>query len=377
YILLIEFTVNVMKSGLLIRLILPAFLMMLISCGDYERNTPPEMSLVEKAGLSRNEASDKLQFYTKYAYLEIFSLNDSLTLGKKIEFSDSNELLMYPGNEQNMFVAASPQDTFFIAERYIDIDGALNMRDLGGLFTQDGYQVKWGKLFRSGSIAEISQDDYQRLIPLGISTICDFRTVAEAEESSDQWPGLDQISHFHIPVGEGKGLKDGFINKINSPDFQAAKVMMEMNRSYVEDYSEEYKQFFRLLLEDENYPLLFHCTAGKDRTGFASALILSALGVSREDIMDEYLMSNYYLHDNSEEILKKAALFLGMSHQKLRGIMEVRTEYLQAAFTSIEEKYGSVENYLDEELNIGPLEIEQLKETLLYKYELDTRLTSL
>lgn len=366
-----------MNSRRSIQIILPALLLMLVSCGDYERKTPPEMSLVEKAGLSRNKANDKLKFYSKYAYLEIFSLSDSLALGKKVEFSDSNELLIYPGNEQNMFVAASPQDTFFIAERYIDIDGALNMRDLGGLFTQDGYQVKWGKLFRSGSIAEVSQNDYQRLIPLRISTICDFRTMAEAEESSDQWPGLDQVSHIHIPVGEGKGLKDGFINKINSPDFQAAKVMMEMNRSYVEDYSEEYKQFFRLLLEDKNYPLLFHCTAGKDRTGFASALILSALGVSREDIMDEYLMSNYYLHDSSEDILKKAALFLGMSHKKLRGIMEVRAEYLQAAFTAIEEKYGSVEKYLDEELNIGSLEIEQLKETLLYEYALDARLTSL
>lgn len=366
-----------MNSRRSIQILLPAFLLLLASCGDYERKLPPEMSLVEKAGLSRNEANDRLKFYSKYAYVEIYSLNDSLTLGKKVEFSDSNELLMYPGNEQNMFVAASPQDTFFIAERYIDIEGAQNMRDLGGLFTQDGYQVKWGKLFRSGNIAEVTQDDYKRLIPLGISTICDFRTKVEVEASPDQWPGLNQISQIHIPVGEGKGLTDGLMSKISSPDFQAAKMMVEMNQSFVTDYSEEFGQFFRLLLEEDNYPLLFHCSAGKDRTGFASALVLSALGVSREDIMDEYMMTNFYLHDDSEELLKKAALFFGVSHKKLRGLLEVRTEYLQAAFTTIENEYGTVEKYLDEELKIGPLEIEQLKETLLYEYKTDTRLTSL
>ena len=93
-----------------------------------------------------------------------------MTLVEKAGLS-TNELLMYPGNEQNLFIVASPKDTFFIAERHIDIEGAHNIRDLGGLFTQNGYQVKWGKLFRSGSIAEVSQNDYQRLIPLGISTI--------------------------------------------------------------------------------------------------------------------------------------------------------------------------------------------------------------
>ncbi|MEM6765611.1 MAG: tyrosine-protein phosphatase [Bacteroidota bacterium] len=363
--------------------IFPSYILLLLllgvmaSCADYERQSSPEMTLIEKAALSRTDDKDKLKFYTKYAYLEIYAVNDSLSPGRKVEFSDSNELFMYPGNNHSLFLAAAPKDTFFIAERHIDIEGAKNIRDLGGLFTKDGYQVKWGKLFRSGDISTVSVSDYQRLIPLGINTICDFRTTVEVEEKPDNWPGLDQLSYVNIPVGEGSLMKEELIGKINSPDFDVVKFMVDMNRGFVKDYSAEYRDFIRLLIKEDNYPILYHCTAGKDRTGFASALVLSVLGVSREDIMDEYLMSNYYLHDTSEGMLRKAAIFFGIDHTRLRGLMEVRQDYLRAAFDAIDSNYGSVEAYMTEALQIPSTEIDKLKEILLYDYQSTSQLTSL
>lgn len=342
----------------------------LISCGKYEKADPPNKSLQEKVSLSRSPDGTQLIVNSVFKEVDYFLLEDSLSWDDRIGLKDS-VLYLTPSDQPTLLLAAGVEDTLFIQERHINVKGVNNLRDLGGLFTKEGYQLKWGMIYRSDKLSNITEEDFSRLFSLNLHSIVDLRTTWEAEDEPDQWPELEKIQHIHIPVGEGTIKREEIMAHLQKPDFDAVALMREANRSFVEEYTDEYRQFFSLLLEEQNYPILYHCSAGKDRTGFASAIILAALGVDRKTIMDEYLLSNYYLFDSSEERLQQAALFYGIDHQLLRQLMEVKSTYLEEAFQAIEEKYGTVDQYLQEGLKLESEELEQLRQIMLYDYPAD------
>lgn len=338
------------------------------SCGEYETEEVPEKTLVEKFSITRSADGNRLLASTQLTSFELYSLDESNQAKEKITVNDL-VLEAKPGNTQDKFLVRSMQDTFYVAERHISTEGAPNIRDIGGLFTTDGYQVKWGVIFRSGKLGGIKKEDYARLEGLNIRTICDFRSTQEVKDEPDKWPNMKQVNHVKLPIGDTLVSKWAMLKKLRKDDFDATAFMYQANRSFVLDYSESYKTFFQHLLKEENRPILYHCTAGKDRAGLATVFILSALGVDRATIEQDYLLSNYYLHAHTEADLKKAAKYLGIDHQKLRPLMKVKPEYLKGAFDAIEEKYGTMENFLCEALAICEKDIEQLKRMFLYDYE--------
>ncbi|MEM9327069.1 MAG: tyrosine-protein phosphatase, partial [Bacteroidota bacterium] len=125
-------------------------------------------------------------------------------------------------------------------------------------------------------------------------------------------------------------------------------------------------QIFDMLLEEDSYPLVFHCTAGKDRTGLLSALILSALEVPQDVIFNEYLLSNYFRYDKIERNAKLGAWILGIDPVASRSIMDVRNEYLASSFEAIEREYGSLDRYFNEALDLTQEDLARLRELLLY-----------
>ena len=127
----------------------------------------------------------------------------------------------------------------------------------------------------------------------------------------------------------------------------------------------DFRKIFEILLDENNYPLVFHCTAGKDRTGLLSAFILHALGVDSEVVLNDYLLSNYYRYEKMERNARLGARILGIDTDSSRPIMEVRSSYLAASMNFIQKEYGSLEVYLHEELAIEEAEVEQLKKILL------------
>ncbi|NJL12698.1 MAG: tyrosine-protein phosphatase [Microscillaceae bacterium] len=140
--------------------------------------------------------------------------------------------------------------------------------------------------------------------------------------------------------------------------------MIKANRELATRYAPVYADFFSLLLEEKNLPLLFHCTAGKDRTGFAAALLLSALGVCRDWIYADYLASNYFRREENIRIIRKARL-VGIPSHLITPVMEVRAEYLEAAFEEIEKEYENVENYLHQVMGLNAEKIQRLRELYL------------
>lgn len=229
--------------------------------------------------------------------------------------------------------------------RLLPIQGAYNMRDLGGYPTKDGKQVKWNKLLRSGDLNELTVKDLQYLNGIPLLTDIDFRSLPEEKNAPDKFPqSLKEYVRLPIDAGDMSDIKITDTSLI-------PQMMEEAYRTIIRKFQNEYKTFFRILAEDGRTPLLFHCSAGKDRTGIAAALILSALGVDRDIIRKDYMLSAEYIKGKYD--------FLVRMQPALEPLTTVRPEYLEAAFQTIDEEFGGIGSFLTHNLEA---DIPQLKE---------------
>jgi protein-tyrosine phosphatase len=231
--------------------------------------------------------------------------------------------------------------------RHLNLAGASNFRDLGGYPTRDGRSVRWRQIFRSNHLGHLTEADIELLRGLGLKSAFDFRGT---EERVGAMCGVAGIAVHSLPieptvVAALRARRDGG-TPLSSRD--ALEVMRDSYRSYVRHNTSSYRALFRHLLEDRA-PLVIHCTAGKDRTGFACALILHALGVSQDIISEDYLLTNrFYRRDpnHSTDLPDEIRQVLG----------SVQASFLAAAFEAIEADYGDLETYLRDGLGLGKAE---------------------
>lgn len=198
---------------------------------------------------------------------------------------------------------------------------------------------------------------------LGLKTIVDFRTEEEQVSAPDKWLGLDSINTVSLPIGHGRFDKMEWVREADED--KRNNQMVKANRHYTLNHIEEYKTFFQLLLNESNYPILFHCTAGKDRTGFAAMLLLNLLGVDDATIMKDYLLTNEYLKEFVARNARQLAEKLKVPEVNLLPMFEARESYLNGASDVIRKEYGDVFNYLAQELSIGPSEVTQIRKILI------------
>ena len=226
-------------------------------------------------------------------------------------------------------------------ERRLPTAGAPNFRDLGGYPAAGGKTVAWGKVFRSDDLQGLTRPDLDLMNTLGIRTVVDFRDQQEVSRHPDRLPA-SAANSVNIPIEAGKlmlGVADG-----NLTARKTAGIMLSVYRALAHDFQPAFREFFALLACPENLPLLFHCTAGKDRTGFAAALFLSALGVDRETVLDDYMLSN--------ECLKNKYV-AGIDYDDvMQPLFAVSRDYLAAAFAVIDDQYDGMDTYLRERLGV-------------------------
>lgn len=249
--------------------------------------------------------------------------------------------------------------------RKLSMDGSYNSRELGGYKTTDGKSVKWGVLFRSDKLSDISLEDQKYLKNLGIQRIVDFRSKAEKAEDPDKIP--EGVAYIEMPIEVDVAMRTkieailkGEINR-NVKGF-----LIEANEEFIKNYSHIYSKFLKDLAKEQK-PTMFHCTAGKDRAGFAAAITLIAIGVSKEDAINDYMKTNEYTAERINEMISKIELMslYQTDGELLRPLLGVEREYLEAAFKAAEDEYGSLENYIRSGLNISEKEIQQLRSFLL------------
>jgi protein-tyrosine phosphatase len=235
--------------------------------------------------------------------------------------------------------------------RHLNLQGASNFRDLGGYPTADGRTTRWRHIFRSNHLGQLTAADIEIVRALGVRSAFDFRGV---EERTAGVCVVDEITVHSLPIEPTvvASLRAELARgTLTAP--VALEIMRESYRNYVRHNTHSFRNLFGHLLEDRA-PLVIHCTAGKDRTGFASALILHALGVPDDVIAEDYLLTNtYYKRDASSAADLPADV--------LNAIGSVEASYLAAAFEAVAGEYGDLETYLREGLKLGTAEQTALK----------------
>ncbi|PZF87500.1 protein-tyrosine-phosphatase [Listeria ivanovii] len=253
----------------------------------------------------------------------------------------------------------------------IKLEGAVNVRDLGGYKTTDGLIIKPHKLIRSAELVTLSDSDKKKLVnTYNLSHIVDFRTNSEVEAKPD--PTMTNVDYTHDSVMKDNGTSTSTqdltasLATMDNPE----TFLIEANKSFITDDTsiQAYKDFFNVLLSNQDGSVLWHCIAGKDRAGFGTALVLSALGVEKETVIDDYMLSNKYRAAENKKAI--AAVAAKTDNQKvvdgMTAVMEVRESYINAAFDEIDSKYGSMDNFFKDKLELTEVKQEQLKKMYLY-----------
>lgn len=283
--------------------------------------------------------------------------------GQEISFPDPA-----PGGRSYYHLCQNGQYLLTIAERVLPLAGVSNFRDLGGYRTAEGRYVQWGKLYRSPELSDLTPDDLHYLDSLHLRQICDLRDSDEVAAMPS--PPLAPAVHSHIPLVEMLGRdvmrQPGDVTGGGGlPASEPGQLLIDMNRSLVHSTA-GIRSIFDHLLAENGAPLLFHCTAGKDRTGLVAALLLLTLGVPKDTVMTDYLLTNRYL--NTGVLRAKTAAKLGtgkISNEALDAVWEARSQYLEAAFAEIERESGDVSRFVTESLGLSADEIAGLKDKLL------------
>ena len=249
--------------------------------------------------------------------------------------------------------------------RKIVFDGTSNTRELGGYKTEDGRSLKWGVLYRSDKLSELTDADQEYLLQLGIKRVIDFRSSEEKQNEPDQLPST--LKYIEMPI-EADGAIRPKVEAILKGDLNedVGAILVETNKEFISDFSGVYKGFIESLIENQE-PTLFHCTAGKDRAGFAAALVLLAVGVPEKIVIEDYMKTNKYTEETIQDYINKINLYsLGsVDAEILRPLLGVEERFIRAALDEIKQKYGSVENFIRDELKIRDESIIELKNFLL------------
>ncbi len=251
----------------------------------------------------------------------------------------------------------------FDAERFVIVEGGRNFRDIGGYRTSDGHVVKRNVLYRSGSLGNLTPSGQQRLAEIGIAHIVDLRTTQErAGDTFDlraAYPGY-WTRDYGMSMGD---MRSVFSDPANLTAVKMTAMMAGAYRTMPKEQAPSYRALFARL-QDTSGPMVVNCTAGKDRTGIASALVLTALGVPYETVRQDFLLSNgapgmETLQANLSGPLARLPAAVAAP------IVGVDGSYLDSAFAQIRQDYGSVERYLDKELGVGPLQVAALRARML------------
>jgi protein-tyrosine phosphatase len=246
-------------------------------------------------------------------------------------------------------------------DREIHLKGTSNTRDIGGYLTSDLRTIRWRQIIRSENLSRLTASDFQKLEEIGVKTVIDLRTDREHDQSPTVWMGDNPPRFFHFPIGDA-----------HNDWFKAQRKLMKRN-SFTEKHALEHmvggyrmiaevgppslQKLMDLVLDQSNWPILIHCNAGKDRAGVAVTLIMEALGVDRETIMEEFLLTNEISRTEEKAIfISKERKISGRGEKLRRGasasawfpIVGVQSEMLEAFYASVDEQYGSMDAFLTE-----------------------------
>ena len=274
-----------------------------------------------------------------------------------------------------------------LRQQFIPVNGIINARDLGGYIMQDGRRLRDGMLIRSAHLADASDEDLQYLSSIPISKVIDFRKDIEMNGKTDRMvPGAEYIrleidasgkivsqateDEKRLFTGNKQfDVKKFMVMAAFNPMAQRIAQQMYPNLTNDPECSKQFKQFFRLILDTANGAILYHCTQGKDRTGFASALILAALGADRDTIVADFDATNRVYEEDVRQCCQNVLLIGGKENEiaTVKSFLGANTDNFIKALESIDREFGSMEAYLKGPIGLTDQDILTLRERYLEK----------
>jgi len=255
--------------------------------------------------------------------------------------------------------------SLILADRSLHLASASNFRDVGGYRTQDGHWVRMGLAYRSNGLGALTAADHDRLMNLQLRLICDLRLAEERERSPDpEFPAVQAISAD--VSADSAHRAQGLRVALRSSDPGALTNFMKgAYRDFVDVASAQaaYHRLFERLADPSDLPTVFHCTAGKDRSGWAQAILLSLLGVPRKTILDDYVLTDRFMSESAREQIRKTLPEL--SDAASDAIVRSDPAYLEAAFREVDERYGSMDRYAHLGLHLEPATITAIRANFL------------
>lgn len=231
--------------------------------------------------------------------------------------------------------------------RRLGFEGAVNFRDMGGYPAGPGRRTRWHTLYRSDSLADLTDADQALLSSLQVRTLIDFRLPEERKSKPNRLPANHGIATFEfgfVPAGTLAMLKRVREGTIDLAELE--RNVIAQYRLFPVDHRDEYRQAFAIASRPESFPLLIHCTSGKDRTGFGIASLLLAVGVPRDVVLEDYELTNQY---------RRAVPQLfgpGTPDSIVKLLLSAQGKYLEAAFDEIDRVHGSFDAFLADGLGV-------------------------
>jgi protein-tyrosine phosphatase len=249
--------------------------------------------------------------------------------------------------------------------RTLPLEGAVNFRDLGGYQTRDGRRVKWRRVFRSGALASLTSADLDELQRIGLKSIFDLRTVEEMAAVPDRIPTGAEYVPMTVQTREGTARRLLLLLRYYN---RLEKLLLDgYTRVMIEQNARLFGDIFRRLASDDGLPAVIHCTAGKDRTGITSALLLAALGVSEATIVADYSLSNRY-HGHFYELVSAQIAPLtrfGLTMEAMYPLTLAKPETMRSVLRYIHDHYGDVQTYLHLRAGVDEETLARLQDMLL------------
>lgn len=265
-------------------------------------------------------------------------------------------------NRKYFLLSFNDEHFHTIGARSIQMDSVQNMRDIGGYTNKRDKRItQWGKIYRSGELSSLSHKDITRINNLDIKTIIDLRGEEERQLTPNTYPNAKVIS-IPIPVKD----KDIITQRLEEGQMRKGDGIVFMQDTYLRYLNENSKQFSKALkvfLNEENYPILVNCSLGKDRTGFLMAMLLSALDIPEETIIEDYTASNHYI--NIKHHAKMVGHMNTDAQETITLLLHANESWLELVFKKIKKEYGSTKKFLTKKLFLSEKEQELLKDIVL------------
>lgn len=282
------------------------------------------------------------------------------------------EKLSYPGliapNGRSLYNFKDENNLIFcdetqLGKRLIQLENSINIRDIGGYTGVDGRKIKWRKVIRSEELAHLSDKDVDYFAALRLKHVFDFRNKTKSERQADRLPKTAQYHLLPIFSGSDMTVKHLDFTQPGTVD----EFMRHIYKVQTEDRAQCFAEVLKYLTEPSEYPILYHCTNGKDRTGFMTYLILSLLGVKEDVILSDYTLTNLTFDESYNLLGNIMSEELGIENYHLWEFYGVKPEWLKISMDYVNTNFGNVETYLMEKTDLREKDFKKIRDNLLTK----------